>query len=372
MRLPVAPRRSARSNPAPMTGRNARAPRDQDRERNETERRLPDGLVAVTGAAGFLGSHLVEELLRRGHRVLAVDDLSSGSLDNLERARRDERLSLLVGSVAEPQIAARAAEAASVFHLAGVVGVQRLAQRPVDVMRGNLRCTETMLEAASQSGARILIASSSEVYGDGQAPFDESDPVNPGSADNLRGGYACAKAMGEWLAHAHARQHGLHAVVARLFNVVGPRQSGAYGMVLPRFLRQAKAGEPIPVFGDGSQTRCFAAVREVAAALCDLLAVQEAAGATCNVGSDREVSVLELAHMVKRASRSASPVVLVPHERVFPQGFTDPKRRVPRLERLRALIGWTPSTSIEEVVEELCDAPASEPVQRALAARAFW
>ncbi len=368
--LPVALRQVERSNPAPMTGSTQRASREPNRGSTEQEPRLPDGLVTVTGAAGFLGSHVVEELLARRHRVLAVDDLSSGSLDNLAAARTNPLLSVLIGSVAEKAIAARAAAATSVFHLAGVVGVQRLAQRPVDVMHGNLRCTEVMLEASAQTGARILIASSSEVYGDGPSPFDESAAVNPGSADNLRGGYACAKAMGEWLAHAHARQHGLHAVVARLFNVVGPRQSGAYGMVLPRFVQQALAGDPITVFGDGSQTRCFAAVREVAAALCDLLAAPLAIGATCNVGSDREVSVLQLAHLVKGATRSASPVVLVPHDRVFPPGFTDPQRRVPSLDRLRSIVGWTPSKSIEAIVEDLCGEPASEPVQRALAARA--
>ncbi len=354
-----------------MTGSNPRAPMHQPDGRSLSQRRAPKGLVTVTGGAGFLGSHLVERLLQSGCSVHVVDDLSSGSLENLDAVRGDPRLSITVGSVAEPAIAARAADAAMVFHLAGMVGVQRLAQRPLDVMRGNLLCTEAMLDAAARSGAPILIASSSEVYGDARAPFDETDPVQPGSTDNLRGGYACAKAMGEWLAHAHARQGTLRVVVARLFNVVGPRQSGAYGMVLPRFVAQAREGNPITVFGDGTQTRCFAAADEVALALCDLLATPDAIGGTFNVGSDREVRVLELAHLVKRIARSSSEVTLIPHDRVFPKGFVDPQRRVPRLDRLRACIGWAPSRPIEAIVEELCAAPQSAAVQRALAARAL-
>ncbi len=332
---------------------------------------LPEGRITVTGGAGFVGSHLVERLLELGRHVHVVDDLSSGSLEHLAAVRGDARLSVTVGSVAEPAVAARAADAAAVFHLAGMVGVQRLAQKPLDVMRGNLRCTEVMLEAAKDNGVPILIASSSEVYGDSAPPFRETDAVQPGATGNLRGGYACAKAMGEWLARAHALQHGLRVVVARLFNIVGPRQSGAYGMVLPRFVAQAQQGRPITVYGDGAQTRCFAHVREVVDALVMLLASERAHGGTFNVGSDREVRVLELARLVKRATQSTSPIVLVPHERVFPEGFVDPQRRVPCLERLRSCIGFAPSQPIESIVDELCAVPASDALQRALAARAM-
>lgn len=332
---------------------------------------LPAGSITVTGGAGFVGSHLVERLLELGCRVHVVDDLSSGSLDNLAAVRDDARLTITVGSVAEPAIAARAADAAAVFHLAGMVGVQRLARKPLDVMRGNLRCTEVMLDAAAASGVPILIASSSEVYGDAVPPFRESDAVQPGATGNLRGGYACAKAMGEWLARAHALQHGLRVVVARLFNIVGPRQSGAYGMVLPRFVAQAQQGRPITVYGDGTQTRCFAHVREVVDALLMLLASERAHGGTFNVGSDREVRVLDLARLVQRATKSSSPIVLVPHDDVFPSGFVDPHRRVPCLEQLRACIGFAPSKAIEPIVDELCAVPASDALQRALAARAM-
>lgn len=352
--------------PLPMPTRSTRVPHESLAER------LPDAEIVVTGGLGFLGSHLVEHLLQQGHRVHVLDDLSSGAIDNVAAARSHPGFRLTVGSAADPATAARVCRTAgAVFHLAGMVGVQRLAAEPRTVMQGNLRCTEIMLEVAAAARLPILIASSSEVYGDGPVPFRESDLVRPGATQNLRGGYACAKAMGEWLALAHAQQDGLPVTVARLFNVVGPRQNGAYGMVLPRFVHQARSGQPITVFGDGTQTRCFGAVREIARALAELLATKAARGQCVNVGSDREIAVLHLAEMVKRAVHSRSPIVLVPHERVFPKGFLDPQRRVPCLDRLRELIGWAPEQTIESIVGELAGAELSPSVQRALCARAF-
>jgi len=350
-----------------MPSRSSRAHHDEPWAR--PQRSLPTGPVVVTGGAGFVGSHLVERLMRRGCRVRVLDDLSTGSLRNLAGAEGNPDLEVIVGSAADPEVAARACRGAgSVFHLAGVVGVQRLAVEPLHVMQGNLRCTEVMLEVAARDRLPILIASSSEVYGQGPVPFREDDPVRPGSTSGLRGGYACAKAMGEWLALAHAHERGLPVVVARLFNVVGPRQNGAYGMVLPRFLQQAREGRPLTVFGDGSQTRCFGAVREVAEALADLLATDGARGQCVNVGSDREIAVLRLAELVRAAVGSASPIECVPHDRVFPKGFLDPARRLPSLERLRALIGWAPEQPVESIVAELAREGAA--VQRPVAARA--
>jgi UDP-glucose 4-epimerase len=317
---------------------------------------LPAGEILVTGGAGFLGSHLVDLLLRQGHAVHVVDDLSSGSLDNLAQWRHEPRLRVTVASVADAAVAARACgAAAAVFHLAGIVGVQRLALAPLAVMRGNLQPTEVVLAAAAAARRPILIASSSEVYGDGPGPvpFREGEPVRLGRTEGLRGGYACAKAMGEWLAFAHAREHGLPVVVARLFNTVGPRQLGACGMVLPRFCAQARAGEAITVFGDGRQTRCFAAVAEVVEALAALLAAPAAHGLVCNVGSDRETTVGELAALVRAAGGGRSPIVHVPLAEVFPRGFVDPPRRVPCLERLRSLVGFAPCRPIESIVAEL-------------------
>lgn len=321
---------------------------------------LPRGELLVTGGAGFVGSHLVEHLLQGGHRVHVLDDLSSGTLDNLRHVACDPRLRVTVGAADDPATAGAAcAEAAAVFHLAGMVGVQRLAAEPVAVLRRNLLCTEVVLGAAAAARIPILITSSSEVYGQGPVPFRESDPVHPGATEGLRGGYACAKAMGEWLAFAHARQHRLAVVVARLFNTVGPRQSGAYGMVLPRFVQQARAGEAITVFGDGTQTRCFAAVTEVARALAALLGSPAAAGRVINVGSDREVAIGRVAALVREATGARVPIVHVPLEEVFPRGFVDPPRRVPCLERLRGVLGWVPARPVEEIVRELAAAPAA-------------
>ncbi|MBX3461697.1 MAG: NAD-dependent epimerase/dehydratase family protein [Planctomycetes bacterium] len=307
--------------------------------------------VVVTGGAGFVGSHLCDELLRRGCRVHAVDDLSTGRPGNLAP---DPGLRLTVASVAEPEVARRlCGDADLVFHLAGVVGVQRLAAAPVEVMRRNLRCTEAVLDAAAAAGVPLLLASSSEVYGDGPVPFRERDPVRPGVPEGPRGGYAFAKAMGEWLAFAHRAGSGWPVAVVRLFNTVGPRQTGEHGMVLPRFVDQALRGEPITVFGDGAQTRCFAHVREVVRALADLVGAPGIAGRVVNVGSDQETSIAELAAIVQRAAGTSAPIVRLPLTAVFPAGFVDPSRRRPCLERLRAAIGWAPSIPVAGIVEEL-------------------
>ncbi len=207
----------------------------------------------------------------------------------------------------------------------------------------------------------VLLTSSSEVYGDGPVPFREGDPVRPGVTEGLRGGYACAKAMGEWLAFGHAQQAGLPVVVARLFNTVGPRQSGDHGMVLPRFVQQAIRGEPITVYGSGAQTRCFGHVAEVVRALADLVHAPGCAGRVFNVGSTVETTVGELAELVKRVTGSASPIVQVPFDTVFPTGFVDPPRRLPCLDRLRQAIGWVPSASIESIVAELVELAAAVP-----------
>lgn len=307
--------------------------------------------VLVTGGAGFVGSHLCTELLGRGHAVHVVDDLSTGSLANLHA---HPRLQVTVASIDDPEVAARACAAAdAVFHLAGAVGVRRLASRPLEVVQRNLRCTEVLLAAAAAGRVPVLLASSSEVYGDGPVPFDEAHSVRPGATQGQRGGYACAKAMGEWLAFGHREQDGLPVVVARLFNTVGPRQSGESGMVLPRFVAQAVAGEPITVYGDGSQTRCFAHVGDVARALVDLLASPGCEGGVFNVGSDRETTVLELAELVRREAGTDAPILMQPFTAVFPPGFVDPPRRVPCLHRLIAATGNRPATSLPAIVREL-------------------
>lgn len=310
--------------------------------------------AVVTGGAGFIGSHLVERLLAEGFSVHVVDDLSTGSLGNLAAVQGHPGLTVTVASVAVPQVARHVvAEADVVFHLAGVVGVRRLAQEPLDVMQANLRSTEVVLHAAADRGVPVLITSSSEVYGDGPVPFVESAPVVPGSTEGLRGGYACAKAMGEWLAGAHAEQSGLPVVVVRLFNTVGPRQAGDHGMVLPRFVRQALRAEPLTVYGEGQQTRCFAHVHDVARALLDLARSSTLPGRVVNVGSALETSVGELAQMVIASAGSGSSIHHVPFHDVFPHGFVDPPRRLPSLERLRAANGWVPETALRTIVDDV-------------------
>jgi UDP-glucose 4-epimerase len=221
------------------------------------------------------------------------------------------------------------------------------------VMQANLHSTEAVLRSCAAHSVPVLVTSSSEVYGDGPVPFVEVAPVRPGSTEGLRGGYACAKAMGEWLASAHAEQSGLQVLVARLFNTVGPRQTGDHGMVLPRFVRQAMRGEPITVYGGGEQTRCFAHVRDVARALLGLATSTSVPGRVVNVGSAIETSVLKLAEMVRAAAQSSSPVRNVPFGDVFPEGFVDPPRRVPSLDRLRAANGWVPEMPLASIVSEL-------------------
>jgi len=314
------------------------------------------GRAVVTGGAGFIGSHLCVELLRRGHSVHVVDDLSTGSLDNLAAVANDPRVSITIASVADETVAARVCRDANVvFHLAGVVGVRLLATAPLDVMQRNLRCNEVMIGAAARAGVPMLLTSSSEVYGDGPVPFREHDPVRPGATEGHRGGYACAKAMSEWLAFGHAERARWSVIVARLFNTVGPRQSADHGMVLPRFVGQAVRGEPITVYGDGRQTRCFAHVAEVVRALVDLAAAPHACGRVFNVGSAVETTVAALALLVRDLAQSRSPIVQVPFGSVFPQGFVDPPRRVPSLDRLQQAIGWVPNASLATIVGELLD-----------------
>jgi UDP-glucose 4-epimerase len=346
---------------------------DEEARRVQQPLSARPGRAVVTGGAGFIGSHLVELLLETGYSVHVIDDLSTGKLENLAAVGEHAGLAVSVASAADADVAERAvADADVVFHLAGVVGVRRLAQEPLTVMQANLHSTETVLRVCSRRGVPVLLTSSSEVYGDGPVPFVEGTPVRPGSTEGLRGGYACAKAMGEWLASAHAEQSELPVVVARLFNTVGPRQSGDHGMVLPRFVQQAVRGEPMTVYGGGQQTRCFAHVGDVARALLGLATSASVPGRVVNVGSDLETSVGELAQMVRAAAGSSSVIRNVPFGEVFPEGFVDPLRRVPSLDRLRKANGWVPETPLQEIVEELVVMARQEflDTQRAAAAQA--
>lgn len=310
--------------------------------------------ILVTGGAGFVGSHLVDRLLGDGNEVVVVDDLSSGSAANLAGHRNAAGWSFVEGDVRDRRLVTRAVASADlVFHLAGAVGVRVVADDPVGTWSRNVLGTETVLSACAERGVRCLFSSTSEVYGPTvSALLSEDDPVLLSSSAR-RDVYAISKLAGESLALALHRAEGLPVTVARLFNVVGPRQASRYGMVLPRFARAAAAGEALTVHGDGTQTRCFLHVADAVEALLALARSPSAAGAVVNVGSDEEVSIADLAREVLSAAGSSSPVRFVPFEEVYGPGFVDPPRRRPDLSRARALVGWRPRHSLSDAVGDV-------------------
>jgi UDP-glucose 4-epimerase len=312
----------------------------------------------VTGGAGFIGSHLVERLLAGGRRVRVLDDLSTGALANLAAARGPQ-LEVVTGSVMQPEVVDAALDGVDfVFHLAATVGVQLVARDPARAIHTQIRGTEHVLAAAARTGAGVLLASSSEVYGKGvKLPFSEDDDLVLGPPTSTRWSYACSKASAEYLTLAERR---IPVVVARLFNTVGLRQVGDYGMVVPRFVAQAQAGEPLTVFGSGEQRRCFADVREVVGCLVRLAETPAAHGGIYNVGSDDEISIGALAVRVREQSGGRSSLVHVPYEAAYGPGFEDLGRRVPDLRRLEATIGERPRLGIDAILGELLEERSRE------------
>lgn len=316
----------------------------------------------VTGGAGFIGSHLTDLLLARGDRVTIVDNLSTGRTGNLPPTHPSLRLIDADLSEAIPSLG-REGPFDEVYHLAAAVGVQLVMDDPIRAVQTNVVQTLDLLRFAASSetggGAPVptLLASSSEVYGKGsRSPFSEDDDVVYGPTGIARWSYGCSKAIDEFLALAHHRQHGLPVVVARFFNTVGPRQVGSYGMVLPRFVQAAVQGKPIRVFGDGTQTRCFCDVRDVVRALPAMLETPACHGRVFNLGSDREISIRELAETVVRVLGSASPIVLVPYAEAYPEGFEDLERRRPDLRRIRDAIGFEPRIGLEQTITDVAEA----------------
>ena len=309
----------------------------------------------VTGGAGFIGSHLAEALIRREDEVVVLDDLSTGRAENLTHL--DEGVRFVHGSVLDPLVVDELARETDVIvHLAAAVGVRLVVEKPLRSFLTNIRGAEVALEAALRYRRRILLASTSEVYGkNDHTPFHEDDDRVMGSAAVARWGYAVSKAVDEILGFAYHRERGLPVIVARLFNTVGPRQTGAYGMVLPRFVAQAVAGTPITVYGDGRQRRCFCHVSDAVDALLGLLEERQAEGNAFNVGSTEEVEICELAERVINAAASTSKIQLVPYEEAFPEGFEDMRRRVPDVSRIHDLIGWEPKRSLDDIIAELVD-----------------
>ena len=306
----------------------------------------------ITGGAGFIGSHLAERLLAAGHRVFALDDLSSGNLANLAEVQGQERFRLARASIREPVALDRlASEADVIVHLAAAVGVRMIVERPVHTIETNVMGTEAVLQAALRYGCRVLLASTSEVYGKGsRIPFAEDDDVLLGPTSRNRWSYAAGKMVDEFLGLAYHAEHGLDVVPFRLFNTVGPRQSGRYGMVVPRLVRQALANEPMTVHGDGEQSRCFCDVRDVCMALEALAACPSAPGRVFNVGGTEEVSIRTLAEKIRAIAGSTSEIRLVPYSEAYPPGFEDMRRRVPDLSRVQAAIGWRPQRTLDDIL----------------------
>lgn len=311
--------------------------------------------VFITGGAGFIGSHLSERLLDEGAAVIALDDLSTGAMSNIEALIGRPGYEYRIGSVTDAPLVAELVDRCDVtVHLAAAVGVRLIVERPVHTIETNVHGTEVVLNAVARKRKPILVASTSEVYGKShKVPFAEEDDLVLGATVHARWAYACSKALDEWLALAYHRDKGVPVTIARLFNTVGPRQTGRYGMVLPTFAAQAVAGDPITVYGTGEQTRCFAHVRDVVRSLDALLREPAALGGVFNIGSDREVSINELAELVRSTAGSDSPIVHVPYEEAYTEGFEDMQRRVPDVSKLERTIGYRPDTPLERIVSDV-------------------
>jgi UDP-glucose 4-epimerase len=312
----------------------------------------------ITGGAGFIGSHLSERLLDGGQEVYALDDLSTSSLENVEHLRANPRFHLVVDSVLASSVVNELVYKCDVvYHLAAAVGVRLIVEHPVRTMVTNVQGTENVLDHASRFGKRVLIASSSEVYGDHreERPLQENDRRIYGPTTARRWLYADSKAMDEHLALAYHRELDLDCVIVRLFNTVGPRQSGEYGMVIPRFVERALTNAPLEVHGDGVQTRCFCHVHDTVGALVGLMDAQSASGEIFNVGSSERISIIELAERVIALTESTSEIRFIPYDRVYGQGIEDMLHRAPAIDKVQAAIGWTPQLDLDRILRDVVD-----------------
>ncbi len=311
--------------------------------------------VLITGGAGFIGSHLADAYLERGDEVFILDDLSTGSIDNIGHLRASPRFHYTIESVHHgPTVAELVDQCDVVFHLAAAVGVRLIVESPVRTIETNVHGTEVVLAKANKKKKKVLVASTSEVYGlSDQVPFREDGNLVLGPTSKGRWSYACSKAIDEFLALAYWRERKLPTVIARLFNTVGPRQTGQYGMVVPTFVKQALTGRPITIYGDGSQSRCFTAVTDVVGALMKLMDHPGAVGEVFNIGSSEEVTIHTLAERVRVLTGSQSEIVYVPYEQAYGEGFEDMPRRVPDISKIGSLIGYRPTRSLDQILESV-------------------
>jgi UDP-glucose 4-epimerase len=308
--------------------------------------------VLITGGAGFIGSHLAERLLEQGEQVRVIDNLSTGSARNIQHLKSVRGFQCFLDTITNQGLMKELIDEADViYHLAAAVGVRLIVESPTQAMETNIRGTEVVLELAAKKRKRVLLTSTSEVYGKrNHVPFREDDDLVLGPPDKGRWSYACSKLIDEFLAVAYWKESGLPSVIARLFNVVGPRQTGRYGMVIPNLVKQALSGSDITVFGDGSQSRCFTHVTDAVGALVALAESSATNGEVYNIGSTEEISILELAHKIKKMTGSDSRIVLVPYEKAYKDGFEDMMRRVPDLSKIERAIGYQPSMDLDEIL----------------------
>lgn len=311
----------------------------------------------VTGGAGFIGSHLVEALLARGNRVYVIDNLSTGSIENLDAVREDPHLHVHLDSLSHESLLMELVDRADViYHLAAAVGVQLIVDDPVHTIETNIYGTELLLRNAARKRKTVFLASTSEVYGKGVKPrFNEEDDLLFGATTKSRWSYGCSKAIDEFLSLAYHHSRKLPVVIGRFFNTVGPRQVGHYGMVIPRFVGQALAGQPITVYGDGKQVRCFTHVADVIRAVLGLMDKPQALGRIFNIGSEEPVTIGELAERVRAIVNPSVEIARVPYEQAYGPGFEDIQARIPDTGRLRELIGWRPTRKLDEILKDVRD-----------------
>ncbi|QQS47684.1 MAG: GDP-mannose 4,6-dehydratase [Acidobacteriota bacterium] len=313
--------------------------------------------VLITGGAGFIGSHLAEEHLRRGDEVYIIDDLSTGSMENIEHIKGLPSFHYHLDTVTNHHLTAELVDLCDViYHLAAAVGVKLIVESPVRTIETNIRGTEVVLHHAAKKRKRVLLTSTSEVYGKTEkVPFREEDDLVMGATHKGRWSYACSKAIDEFLAIAYWKEKRVPTVIARLFNTVGPRQTGRYGMVIPNFVRQALNDEPITVYGDGSQTRCFTHVNDIVGALTKLIDHPQAVGEVYNIGSAREISILQLAERIRELTGSRSEITFLPYDMAYEDGFEDMLRRVPDISKISNLIGYRPKYDLDEILMSVID-----------------
>jgi UDP-glucose 4-epimerase len=323
--------------------------------------------VLITGGAGFIGSHLADAYIERGDEVLVIDDLSTGTIENIRHLKNNPRFHYTIDSVHNQPVTAELVDQSDiVVHLAAAVGVKLIVESPVRTIETNVRGTEVVLALANKKQKPVLIASTSEVYGlSADVPFREDGNLVMGATTKGRWSYACSKAIDEFLALAYWREKKLPTTIVRLFNTVGPRQTGRYGMVIPTFVRQALAGRPITVYGNGKQTRCFGYVGDVVGALIKLMDRPDAVGQVYNIGSSEEISILQLAEKVKELTNSDSEIVLVPYDEAYEEGFEDMPRRVPDTTKINELVGFRAEMTLEGILKSVISFHSGRPSSHA-------